>query len=603
MRRAIHRSFILGLTTALLGACTLTPDPPADDPAPPRLIYLEQGWTDAERRTFYHLTQGSQLLPYAWFLALEQPDSEAPFRDDAHLASLGYLPAPADPDHNPDGLPVGFSRDHNPVVPAVARRSRVALLDPQQAADYPDTDTWLGFTCAACHTAELVVDGARLRIDGGMALVDHEAFMQRLATALRATAEDDTRFTRFAIRVLGGDSDAGADTMNRLRRQVRAYTRYLDHLVERDRGEHPYGIGRLDAFGAILNQISATGLDILDNRHPADAPVSYPFLWDTPRLDWVQWNGSAANPIGRNTGEVMGVYAHTTLRGEPRTGQFTSSARLRELGRLEELVATVQAPTWPEDILGPIDTGLAAEGEALFAANCAGCHGVRDGDGEFPLSPPNPNGLRFIRTVMVPLETIGTDPLAALNFVRFQADPGDLRPHLPEPYRTAERAPGAVLLGTAVAGVIQSATVRAQPPLTAAEQQTLSGGRHPDETPPNLAAYKARPLNGIWATPPFLHTGAVPNLYQLLLPAEERVERFRLGGVDFDPRAVGFPADGRGEGYVFRVRDAAGEPIPGNSNQGHSGPRFTQARDEEGEWRDYREAERRALVEYLKTLR
>jgi len=106
MRRAIHRCVVMGFAAAvLLGGCTLAPDTSDGDPAAPRLIYLEQGWSEAERQEFYHLTQGSQLLPYAWFLALEQPDSEALFRDDAHLASLGYLPAPADSEYNPDGLP------------------------------------------------------------------------------------------------------------------------------------------------------------------------------------------------------------------------------------------------------------------------------------------------------------------------------------------------------------------------------------------------------------------------------------------------------------------------------------------------------------------
>ena len=33
--------------------------------------------------------------------------------------------------------------------------------------------------------------------------------------------------------------------------------------------------------------------------------------------------------------------------------------------------------------------------------------------------------------------------------------------------------------------------------------------------------YKARPLNGIWATAPFLHNGSVLTLYDLLLPADE----------------------------------------------------------------------------------
>src|SRR6202034_3702306 len=44
-----------------------------------------------------------------------------------------------------------------------------------------------------------------------------------------------------------------------------------------------------------------------------DAPVSYPFLWDIPQHDYVQWNGIGANAslgsIGRNAGEAIGVFA------------------------------------------------------------------------------------------------------------------------------------------------------------------------------------------------------------------------------------------------------------------------------------------------------
>ncbi|MCI0535918.1 MAG: hypothetical protein L0Z50_11900, partial [Verrucomicrobiales bacterium] len=36
-----------------------------------RQLYLEQGWTAEERQRFYYTTQGSQLIPYDWFLALE----------------------------------------------------------------------------------------------------------------------------------------------------------------------------------------------------------------------------------------------------------------------------------------------------------------------------------------------------------------------------------------------------------------------------------------------------------------------------------------------------------------------------------------------------
>ena len=46
--------------------------------------------------------------------------------------------------------------------------------------------------------------------------------------------------------------------------------------------------------------------------NPPDAPVSYPFLWDISYSDYLQWNGVAPNagpgPLGRNTGEVIGVF-------------------------------------------------------------------------------------------------------------------------------------------------------------------------------------------------------------------------------------------------------------------------------------------------------
>jgi hypothetical protein len=45
---------------------------------------------------------------------------------------------------------------------------------------------------------------------------------------------------------------------------------------------------------------------------------------------------------------------------------------------------------------------------------------------------------------------------------------------------------------------------------------------------PELTGYKARPLDGIWATAHYLHNGSVPNLYQLMLPPEERDKSLEL---------------------------------------------------------------------------
>jgi hypothetical protein len=95
-------------------------------------------------------------------------------------------------------------------------------------------------------------------------------------------------------------------------------------------------------------------------------------------------------------------------------------------------------------------------------------------------------------------------------------------------------------------------------------------------------AYKARPLNGIWATAPYLHNGSVPNLDELLKPPHQRIKKFRVGSREFDPAVVGFRMDaGAGE------FDAA---ISGNSNAGHEYKRT------------FSEIERKRLIEYMKSL-
>ena len=95
-------------------------------------------------------------------------------------------------------------------------------------------------------------------------------------------------------------------------------------------------------------------------------------------------------------------------------------------------------------------------------------------------------------------------------------------------------------------------------------------------------SYKARPLNGIWATAPYLHNGSVPNLRQLLEEPENRVKEFKVGSREFDPVNVGQVTD---EGPS--TLDTA---IEGNSNSGHD---YGTTLTEDEKW---------ALVEYMKSL-
>src|SRR5215510_7705748 len=70
--------------------------------------YLEQGWSPELRQQFYTTTQGSEMMRYDWFLALEDPNTKTRLADS--LSRFGYLPNSKSPS-NPDGLPVGFTKD------------------------------------------------------------------------------------------------------------------------------------------------------------------------------------------------------------------------------------------------------------------------------------------------------------------------------------------------------------------------------------------------------------------------------------------------------------------------------------------------------------
>lgn len=84
------------------------------------------------------------------------------------------------------------------------------------------------------------------------------------------------------------------------------------------------------------------------------------------------------------------------------------------------------------------------------------------------------------------------------------------------------------------------------------------------DMPQQPMAYKARPLEGIWATPPFLHNGSVPNIYQLLSPVSERAEKFFVGRREYDPVTLGYDTTPLSKsGFWFDTS------LEGNLNTGH----------------------------------
>jgi hypothetical protein len=62
---------------------------------PEQLVWAEQGWTDDQRLHFHHTSQGTRLVPYDWFIALEQPCLSLfgceLLADKTYLARFGFL--------------------------------------------------------------------------------------------------------------------------------------------------------------------------------------------------------------------------------------------------------------------------------------------------------------------------------------------------------------------------------------------------------------------------------------------------------------------------------------------------------------------------------
>jgi processive rubber oxygenase RoxA-like protein len=556
-------------------------------------ISLDQGWTERERTWFYSTTQGSQLLPYSWYLALEQPGGGAPFNAD-HLRRYGYLEN-ANRASNPDNLPLGFVKD----------------LDQDQ----------LGLTCAACHTNQLDFAGKTWRIDGAPTDADTWAFLRDLNTSLAETAASRTsdRFMRFAAKVSARHRTPAATLYSDLQR----FSEYFTKFVNSSRTDDEWGRARLDAFGMIFNR--ATGIDLNDwnNTAKPNAPVSVPFLWDTHWHDVVQWNGSAPNTLafqrlGRNVGEVLGVFATTDIKKTTLPPlYFKASARRANLLKIEHLLSTLRSPAWPVE-LGTIDKTLAAQGATLYDVYCVSCH---------TMTPRN-RPLGRSKVSMMSASDIGTDLTMAMNAKNRRAKSGILdgvRMPLSQPPIPSE-LPSVELTFRLVVGVIlappnwrqlgaetgadltnliadlkadqdpEETTANGRPKSTrdlladlreAADQLALQQREKTDEM-----KYKARPLDGIWATAPYLHNGSVPNLAELLKPEKERPAKFYVGTRYFDPKNVGFTTLKTDGAFEFDTSK------PGNRNTGHNAYRPTGG----GEPHVFTDAERMALVEYLKTL-
>jgi RNA polymerase sigma factor (sigma-70 family) len=134
--------------------------------------------------------------------------------------------------------------------------------------------------------------------------------------------------------------------------------------------------------------------------------------------------------------------------------------------------------------------GARGEWEPLFEASCAGCHGLYGSDPDADWYP----------SLLLPLEVVGTDPVMAGSVTEYA-----------EFIRWFNESPFG-----------EVTTLVADDP---------------------FIGYVAPPLDGIWATAPFLHNGSVPTL-ELVLDSSRRPKYWRRVDYDsthFDEARIGWP--------------------------------------------------------------
>jgi mono/diheme cytochrome c family protein len=529
------------------------------------VIYLNQGWSKADRETYYHMSQGSEALSYDIFLNLEVADGQDLFRSDANTDRYGLIPQTPTPGTNPDGLPIGISK--------------TVATNPRWKGEY------IAITCAACHDSELTYKGKRIRIDGGAGNhFDFLGYVYALDDAMQATLTDSAKFDRLAARMGATSPDAKAALRQRYESEAQIVHVFRTRTLVTP---GPWGPGRLDAIAGIVNRVTADKPGIPENWSTPLAPTKPPFVWNTPQSSWTQWRGAQQDPIDRNLTEAMGVLMPMDLHSKtPAEGLFDANAELLNLEKIDDLLARLAPPKWPEDVLGKIDRKKAAEGKVLFVANCTRCHNSYP----YTWTAPNKYGKSFIEVGLVQQKYVGTDP-GQFEDIRPYAITGQLAPYLPGPFAGKDLIPTGALYVILQKEVLETALSKLQ--LTDEEKLKIHGYREFPLPSPTPGVYKAAPREGVWATGPYLHNGSVPNLYEMLIPAAQRTKKFYVGR-EFDPVKVGVDTSGNSGKFLVDTT------IRGNSNAGHSfengpmgngviGPLLT----EEQRW---------ALVEYLKSI-
>ena len=640
-------------------------------------VYLDQGWSESDSLWFYNVTQGSALIPYDFYLNLEVEGSNVLVRDNSVMDKHRYLPQKPT-FFNPDGLAVGFvkdsyqGRDYIGYTCAACHTSQVNYQGKAIRIDGgPAMADMVGYLSElqASMLQTLADSGKNKRfVDAVLALNNDYDTAEEVNADLKKWTDNIVQYNTINHSNVDygyARLDAFGRIYNRVLKHVPNRQQVYDALSQITKANHEYlltdsevekvmeGIDEIiigdDQFTLIVNRLMSkepgypglgmSGIFRVRNAlfNPPNAPVSYPFLWDIAQHDYVQWNGLAANagvgPLGRNTGEVIGVFAKLDWKAEDPffslsayiSGQsnktkkinFESSVDIVNLERLEAHLRNLKSPVWPEEILGKIDQQKAKRGRKIYGRYCQSCHELIDRD----------DWNRLVVAQMSSLNEIGTDPAMAMNSVTYTGKAGNFK----YVYQgtevgdviVGEDAPVVQVLTAVTSGVIATPDpdkwflrrwldrlyILVSSYFSNTIKPSIKAGKYDADTTSSpyasLVSYKARPLNGIWATAPYLHNGSVPSLYDLMLPkkregeetedGEYRPDSFMVGSREFDATKVGFKTEGY-DGFNFTTVQR------GNYNTGHEYAAGKTAQKNGEILPPLNRAERLDLLEFLKTL-
>lgn len=511
------------------------------------IVYLGQGWGIAERQQVSFISFGSRIINYDWFIALENAQGNELFRSDANMSRLGFITESASA-FNPDSLPLGVTRDSD-----------------------DKGNSWVGLTCAACHAGQIVIKGQPVRIDGGQSLIDFTKFETELLSALKTTLAQPEKWQGFISRLQQTQKNIDPNTV---KQQITARINELEIRYGINAVTVPYGYGRLDAFGQIFNAVAVEALNIPENKRAPDAPTSFPVLWDASHLGVVQWNASAPNkepgPLAQNATTALAVYGTVEVLGHG--SSYPSSIQIKNLGYIQREYYKLIAPKWPAELAGKLDETLLAQGEKIYAQQCLQCHSLVD----------STDPKRQLTAVVVPVKEVGTDPRMVNNFTTGTVKTGELEGKHFALWFGKKFAAEATRLDVVMHVTLGSLLHHPWDSFCSFVKEFASNKTSTLDS--TQLYYKARPINGIWASAPYLHNGSVPTVYDLLLPTAQRPTQFFVGNRELDNVKVGNQTTELESTSLFDTS------LPGNSSVGHEyGTQLT-------------EPERMALLEYIKSL-